>query len=95
VERYIVSLVTATAPKVWRPGKWIEIGASPRGGIALDKCARANAWLSGREFADPDDVRAVVYEVLRHRLILTYEAVAEGISPDDAVEELLKQVAVA
>jgi MoxR-like ATPase len=97
VERYIVSLVRATRhPEIYDSDlkHWIEIGASPRAGIALDKCARANAWLSGREFADPDDVRAVVYEVLRHRLILTYEAVADGITPDDAVCELLKQVAV-
>jgi MoxR-like ATPase len=98
VERYIVSLVQATRhPDAYESDlkQWIEVGASPRAGIALDKCARANAWLSGREFADPDDVRAVVYEVLRHRLILTYEAVAEGVSPDDAIRELLKQVAVA
>ncbi len=98
VERYIVSLVTSTRHPERYDGdlkEWIEIGASPRAGIALDKCARANAWLSGRTFVDPDDVRAVVYEVLRHRLMLTYEAVAEGITPDDAVCELLKQVPVA
>ncbi len=98
VERYIVSLVQATRhPEVYESDlkQWIEVGASPRAGIALDKCARAHAWLSGRKFADPDDVRSVVYEVMRHRLILTYEAVAEGVTPDDTIRELLKQVAVA
>jgi len=98
VEKYIVSLVLATRdPDGQGPDlkNWIEVGASPRASIALDKCARANAWLTGRDFVDPDDVRAVVHEVLRHRLILTYEAVADGVTPDDAIAELLKHVAVA
>lgn len=97
LEKYIVSLVSATRfPQRYDSDMkhWIEVGASPRASISLDKCARANAWLMGRDYADPDDVRSVVYPVLRHRLILTYEALAEGITPDDVIGELLKQVAV-
>ncbi len=97
VEKYIVSLVTATRDPGRCSGdlkRWIEFGASPRAGIALDKCARAHAWLAGKDFTDPDDVRAVVYEVFRHRLILAYEAAAEGVTPDDVIRELLKQTAV-
>jgi MoxR-like ATPase len=97
VEKYIVSLVTATRfPERYDSDlkHWIEVGASPRASIGLDKCSRANAWLMGRDFADPDDVRGVAFEVLRHRLILTYEALAEGVTPDDVIGELLKQVDV-
>jgi MoxR-like ATPase len=61
----------------------------------LDRCARAQAWLQGKDFVDPDDVRTVAYAVMRHRMVLTYEALADGISADDVVKELLLQVAVA
>jgi len=98
VERYIVDLIAATR----RPEKfgdrlkgWIQIGASPRGTIALDKAARAHAWLRRREFVSPDDVRSVVSDCLRHRLTLSYDAVAEGVTKDDVIAELVKQVAVA
>lgn len=74
---------------------WIHIGSSPRASINLDKCARAHAWLSGKDYVDPDDVRAVLHDVLRHRLILSYEALAEGITPDTVIDEIIKQVAVA
>ena len=74
---------------------WIEVGSSPRASIGLDKAARAHAWLEGKNFVDPDDVRAVVVEVLRHRLVLSYEAIAEGISSDDVIREIVNQVAVA
>ena len=98
LEDYIAALVMATrdparAPNM--PSNWIELGASSRAGVALDRCARAHAWLDGRDFADPDDVRAVVYPVLRHRLLLTYEALAEGVTPDRVIEHLLRDVAVA
>jgi MoxR-like ATPase len=98
LEKYIVALIAATR----RPGdykdakfsKWIKIGASPRGTLALDRGARAHAWLDGRDTATPDDVKAVAHACLRHRLILTYEAEAEGITKDAVLDEILKQVAV-
>jgi len=99
IERYIVSIVMATRkPERYADSplsKWVSIGSSPRASITLDKCARAHAWLSGKDYVDPDDVRAIVHNVLRHRLMLTYDAMAEGISADDVIDELIKQVAVA
>jgi MoxR-like ATPase len=65
--------------------KWIHIGASPRGGIGLDKCSRVHAWLSGKDYVTPDDVREVVHDVLRHRIMLSYEANAEGITSDQVI----------
>jgi MoxR-like ATPase len=97
VERYIVALVMATRmPERYdsQLKDWIETGSSPRASIALDKCSRAYAWMQGKDFVDPDDVRSIVHAVLRHRLILGYEAVAEGISSDQVVDEIVKQVAV-
>jgi MoxR-like ATPase len=75
--------------------KWIHIGASPSGGIGLDRCSRVHAWLQGRDYVTPDDVRAVVHDVLRHRIMLSYEANAEGMSSDQVIKEILKRVAVA
>ncbi len=99
VEKYIVALVVATRqPQRYSDSKlaeWINIGSSPRASITLDRCSRAHAWLAGKDYVDPDDVRAVVHAVLRHRLILTYEAMAEGVSPDDVIDEIIRQVAVA
>ena len=66
----------------------------PRGGIALDKCARAHAWLDGRDYVAPDDVRAIAHGCLRHRVMLGYEARADGVTSDQVVSEVLKQVAV-
>ena len=97
VERYIVDLVFATRyPKRFgdRLEKWIEVGASPRGTIALDRCARVQAWLSGRDYVTPDDVRALVHSVLRHRIILSFQANAEGVTSNDAIDEMLEVVAV-
>jgi MoxR-like ATPase len=96
-EKYIVDLIFATrypAKYSEQLDKWIDFGASPRGTIALDKSARVMAWLRGRDFVDPDDVRAIIHEVLRHRLILSYEANAERVGPDQVIDELLKVVAV-
>jgi len=97
IEHYMVALVMATR----RPERyeselknWIEVGSSPRASIALDKCSRAYAWMQGKDFVDPDDVRSIVHAVLRHRLILSYEAVADGIGTDQVVDEIVKQVAV-
>jgi MoxR-like ATPase len=98
MEQYIVQLVSATRypEKYGEPlSKWIEVGSSPRATIALDKCSRAHAWLRRRDHVTPDDVRAIVHNVLRHRLILSYEANAEGVTPDSVVDEILKLVAVA
>ena len=71
------------------------MGASPRGGIGLDKSSRAYAWLNGRDHVTPDDVRAVAHDVLRHRVMLTFEANAAGIKADEVISEVIKQVAVA
>jgi len=99
VERYIVALVMASRQPERYPGSdlrhWISVGSSPRASINLDKATRAHAWLQGKDFADPDDVRAVAPAVLRHRLIVSYEAVAEGINADQVINEILCQVAVA
>jgi MoxR-like ATPase len=98
VEKYIVALVMATRhPERLPPeaAQWIEIGSSPRASIALDKAARAHAWLAGKDHVEPDDVRAVVYPVLRHRMVLGYEAVADGVSSDQVIDAMLKHIAVA
>ena len=97
VEQYMVALVMATRKPERYDSElknWIEVGSSPRASIALDKCSRAYAWMQGKDFVDPDDVRAIAHAVLRHRLILGYEATAEGISTDQVVDEIIKQVAV-
>ena len=97
MERYLVSLIAATRrPAEFGPNlkDWILVGASPRGSLALDKVSRTHAWLQGRDHVTPDDLRAVVHDCLRHRLILTYEANAAGISADAVIDELVRQVAV-
>lgn len=99
VLKYIVAIIVATRePENYGESElanWIAVGSSPRATIALDKCARAMAWLKGKDFVDPDDVRSVAHSVLRHRLILSYEALAEGINSDRVVDEILTYVAVA
>ncbi|MGY2343229.1 AAA family ATPase [Pseudomonas sp. SDO5532_S415] len=97
IDRYLIDLINATR----RPAdydadlaRWIAIGASPRGGIGLDRCARADAWLQGQDFVSPDNVRAVVHPVLRHRLHLSYDAVADGVSADQVLDRLLDKVAI-
>ena len=98
IEKYIIDLIHATRfPESYGEplSKWLQIGASPRGAISLDKVSRAHAWISGRDHVVPDDVRAVIQDVLRHRVILTYEANAEGVTPDQVITELVQKVAVA
>src|SRR5262245_1489343 len=99
VEKYMVALIAATRrPGDFKQSKlstWIKVGASPRGTLALDRGARARAWLEGRDTATPDDVKAVAHACLRHRLILSYEAESEGVTRDDVLDEVVKQVAVA
>ena len=97
VEQYLVQLVMATRhPATYseRAAGWIEFGGSPRATIALDRCARAHAWLAGRDFVSPDDIQAIAPDVLRHRLLLSFEAEANGITPDQVVQELLSVVPV-
>ena len=97
LEQYLIQLVLATR----NPGaygddlaQWVQYGASPRATIALDRCARAHAWLNDRDFVGPEDAQAVAFDVLRHRLILNYEAEAEGVSTDQVVTELIARIAV-
>jgi MoxR-like ATPase len=97
VEQYMVQLVIATRSPARYNEKlagWIEYGGSPRATIAIDRCARAHAWLKGRDFVSPDDIQAVAGDVLRHRLILSFEAEANGVTPDKVIEELLAIVPV-
>ena len=97
VEEYLLQLVLATRdPGRYSEqlGRWIEYGASPRASIALDRCARAHAWLAGRDYVSPEDVQTMAFDVMRHRLILNYEAEAEGITADRFIAELINQVAV-
>lgn len=98
IERYIVRLVMATRqPDTYsqKLANWVEMGVSPRATIALDRAARAHAWLAGRDFVSPEDVHQVIYPVLRHRLLLTYQAQAEGVTGNAVIEELLNTVASA
>lgn len=97
LERYLVELIIATreaAKYDANLAKWIEFGASPRATISLDKCSRAHAWLAGRDFVGPDDIQAVFHNVMRHRILLTYEAEAEGITADHVLNKILSLVPV-
>ena len=98
VEKYIVAIVMATRKPERYPNSnlknWIAVGASPRASIILDRCSRAQAFLNEKDYVDPDDVRLVVCDVLRHRINLSYEAQADGITSDDVINEIIKQVAV-
>ncbi len=97
LERYLVELVLASRnagahdPALARRIAW---GASPRGSIALERCARAKAWLAGRDYVTPDDVREVAPDVLRHRVLPSYEAAAEGWDGERLVAALLDRVPV-
>ena len=75
--------------------RWLDYGASPRATISLDRCARAAAWLAGRDFVTPEDIQNMAFDVLRHRLILTYEAEAEGVDTDQVIEKLIALTPVA
>jgi MoxR-like ATPase len=97
LEEYLVHMVLATR----NPGaygddlaQWSLYGASPRATIALDRCARAHAWLARRDYVDPDDIQSIAFDVLRHRIILSYEAEAEGVTPDIFIRELISRIAV-
>ncbi len=75
--------------------RWLDYGASPRATISLDRCARASAWLAGRDYVTPEDIQNMAFDVMRHRLILTYEAEAEGIDSDQVIEKLIALTPVA
>ena len=97
LETYLIQLVLATrnpAPYDEKLGNWLEYGASPRATMALDRCARAHAWLNGRDFVGPEDIQAMAHDVLRHRIILSFTAEAEGISKDSFIDELIARIAV-
>jgi MoxR-like ATPase len=98
LEEYVIQLVLATR----LPGTWgddlarvVRCGASPRGTISLERCARAHAWLRGADFVAPEDVHAVAKDVLRHRILLTFEAEADGLTPDRLLDSLLERVPLA
>ena len=98
VEEYIVQLIMATRqPSAYSEelASWIEYGASPRATIGLDRCSRAHAWLLGKDFVSPDDVQAVALDCLRHRLIVSFEAEAAGVSSDQIIERLIERIPVA
>jgi MoxR-like ATPase len=97
LEHYLVQLVIATRnPGAYSQelGRWLRFGASPRATIALDRCSKAQAWLSGRDYVTPDDIHMIAHDVLRHRILLSFEAEAEGVSSDDFIDTLLRLVAV-
>ena len=97
LERYLVELVLATrSPDRYGDdlARWIAFGASPRASIALDRCARAHAWLDGRDYVAPHDIQAIAHDVLRHRVLLSFDAEADGVEADRVVDALLSRVAV-
>jgi MoxR-like ATPase len=95
VEEYIIQLIMTTRkPEAYGDdlASWLEYGASPRGTISLDRCARAHAWIQGRDFVSPDDVQEVLFDCLRHRILLSFEAEASGITPDKVLETIRERV---
>ena len=97
LQDYLLQIILATR----NPGaygedlaSWVQYGASPRASIALDRCARTKAWLNGKDFVAPEDIQDIAFDVLRHRVILSYEAEAEGITSDDFIEQLIARIAV-
>lgn len=97
LENYLLQIILATRnPAAYGAdlAAWLQFGASPRASIALDRCARAKAWLAQRDFVGPEDIQALALDVLRHRLILSYEAEAEGITTDHFIQALIARIAV-
>jgi len=97
LEDYLLHIVMKTRDPISYGedlASWIEYGASPRASIALDRCARAHAWLNGRDFVAPEDIQSMAHDVLRHRIILSFEAEAEGISKDKFIHTLISRIAV-
>jgi len=97
IQRYMADLVYATrTPEKYSSDldRWIDVGGSPRASLALDKCGRTLAWLRRRDFVDPEDVRAIVHDCMRHRLMLSYEAQGEGVTADQVINAIVEQVAL-
>ena len=97
LREYIIQLILATRNPVScgeKMDRWIEYGASPRATIALERCAKAHAWLREKEFVTPEDIQAVIHDILRHRLLLTFEAEAEGVNSEQVINELLQHIPV-
>ena len=97
LEEYLLQLILATRnPEVYGTelAQWIEYGASPRATIALDRTSRAHAWLQGRDYVAPEDIQTMAHDVLRHRIILSYEAEANGINADKYIDELINSIPV-
>ena len=97
LENYLLQIVLATRnPAAYGSdlAAWLQYGASPRASIAIDRCAKAKAWLAQRDFVGPEDIQDIAYDVLRHRIILSYEAEAEGITADHVIKELIARIAV-
>jgi MoxR-like ATPase len=97
IEEYILQLVMATrTPEKYSSelANSIAYGASPRATLALDRCARAYAWLAGKDYVGPEDIQAVAHDVLRHRILLSFEAEADGMTTDYLIDELLDRVSV-
>ena len=97
LNNYIVDLVQASRkPEAYDEGlkRWCRLGASPRATIALARCSRARAWLDGEEFVAPEHIQAVAPDILRHRVLLTFEGEAEGVTSDDYIRRLLEVVAI-
>jgi len=97
LEEYIVQLILASRdPGRWDPelSRLVSFGGSPRATIALDRCARAHAWMDGRDYVSPDDIQGVAHDVLRHRVLLSYEAEADGVNVDELTDRLLDLVPV-
>ncbi|WP_444994222.1 AAA family ATPase [Aliikangiella sp. IMCC44359] len=98
LEEYIIQLIVNTRETASLDNdlnRWLDYGASPRATISLDRCARASAWLAGRDYVTPDDIQNMAYDILRHRLILTYEAEAEGVNTDMVIERLIQVTPIA
>ncbi|CEK12097.1 AAA family ATPase [Legionella hackeliae] len=97
LDNYLIQLVVATRnPGVYSKelARWLRFGASPRATIALDRCAKAHAWLAGRNYVTPEDIHVIAHDVLRHRILLSFEAEAEGVNSDDFIDSLLRLIAV-
>lgn len=97
LEQYLLQIIMATrnASAYGEDiARWLQFGASPRATITLDRCARAHAWLAGRDFVAPEDIQSVAHDVLRHRIILDFAAEAEGITPDSVISTIISRVAI-
>lgn len=90
LEAYLIQLVMQTR----KPSPWLRFGASPRATIGLDRAVRAYAWLQGRNFVTPEDIQTLAFDVLRHRIILSFEAQAEGVTADEVIKHIITEVAV-